>query len=123
MNPRRLKQALGACLLVTLLALAIIKTVRSRRMSWAFLAGGIAGLAVLARFIFALWLPGLAAIVLLGCRRRSAIEPSRGPVLYSIAFLTTALLVPMPWMIRKDRQSKGSGPHIHAKIPLALRRS
>ncbi|MEQ9408329.1 MAG: glycosyltransferase family 39 protein [Fuerstiella sp.] len=91
-----------ACLLATLLTLVMVRLSRRMNRRDIALAGVLAGLSILTRSIVVLWLPGLLITVLWLGRR---IHHQRWIQCLGRAgiFLTTALLVILPWSIRNIR--------------------
>ncbi len=91
-----------ACLLIALLVLAVQKTSKSRQLRWAVMAGDLAGLSILTRTMFALWIPGVAVTMILTGRRDRA-RTIRGRFVRPAIFCSVAILVASPWMIRNSR--------------------
>jgi 4-amino-4-deoxy-L-arabinose transferase-like glycosyltransferase len=88
-----------ACLLIALLVLTIQRSSNSRQLRWAAVAGTLAGLLILTRTVFALWIPWVVLTMIVTSRR------NRGHGLRSLLakpaiFCVVALLVASPWMIR-----------------------
>jgi hypothetical protein len=91
-----------ACFLVTLTAI-VLATMVPRRPFWGAAAAGASwGLAILARGIFVLWLPGLVLLVLwLAGSERSRSATVR--VGAAAAFLATTLAITTPWFVHNSR--------------------
>ena len=89
-----------ATLLVALLAITLINAQRTKQRRWVALAGLLAGLSILARTAFALWLPGLLVIVFLVFRRPTESASTGNAARACGLFVGVALLTASPWMIR-----------------------
>ncbi len=104
-----------ACLGVVLLAWSAVLLAQRRALRYVALVGVVLGGLVLCRSVFVLWYPlGLGLVVWLGwgnskpnglarvagTRDRPADPPRHGVAAAVLVFLTTALLVPLPWWVR-----------------------
>jgi Dolichyl-phosphate-mannose-protein mannosyltransferase len=85
-----------AILFIALLAWSLIGLAQSARTSAAVAAGASAGLLILSRSIYVLWLPFLALLVMWLARRHRALA-------LTAIFLTVAIALQLPWWIRNCR--------------------
>src|SRR5205807_3103364 len=85
-----------AILFIALVAWSLIRLAESARRSAAVACGLSAGLLVLSRSIYVLWLPFLAVLVIWLVKRRRALA-------LTAIFLTVAIALQFPWWIRNCR--------------------
>lgn len=89
-------------LLVAVLAILLMRMALKPRLRLALAAGGVCGLALLARSMFVLWLPGFLLMLMFFSGNR---QDRRFPtaLLRGGVFLLTASLVAAPWWVRNCR--------------------
>lgn len=100
-----------ACLLVTGMLWALLRTMETRSRKWACYLGLVTAIAFLVRNTFFLWMPVIAVAVFAlarpeGSKRRFSFASMHLPSL----FVATFLLVAGPWMIRNCAVLRGFEP-------------
>jgi 4-amino-4-deoxy-L-arabinose transferase-like glycosyltransferase len=93
----------ASLLLVAVLTTALLALVRRPRSSLAGLCGLVTGLAILARTMFVLWLPGLVIVVLCAGGASRGAWHSTASLRRAAAFLLVAGVLLTPWSLRNCR--------------------
>ena len=101
-----LTEATAMCL-TTVATVLLIRLADKVRLRTVMITGFVAGLLILDRTLFSLWLPGMAVIVFVLGRRTSsdsfADRPTRrrfAGIPVTLAFLAVTMLVVLPWAVR-----------------------